>query len=143
MSDTFDLAQMRTELARDEGRRKYPYADTGMKLTVGVGRNLTDRGLRDDEIDYLLANDIHAAAADLDHNLPWWRTLDPVRQRVMLNLCFNMGWGTFSQFARFFSAMNQHRWDDAAVELIASKWHAQVGDRARRLESMIRTGEPA
>ena len=44
-----------------EGRRSHIYTDTVGKLTIGVGRNLTDRGLSDDEIDYLLANDIKIA----------------------------------------------------------------------------------
>jgi len=143
MSDTFDMVQMRAELTRDEGRRKFPYYDQGRKITIGVGRNLDDVGLHDDEIDYLLTNDLHDAAAVLDHNVPWWRLLDPVRQRAMLNLQYNLGWGAFGQFARFFSAMSQHRWDDAAIELISSKWHAQVGDRAKRIEGMVRTGVAA
>lgn len=142
MSDTFDMAQMRAELTRDEGRRRFPYYDTGRKISIGVGRNLDDVGLREDEIDYLLTNDLHDAAAVLDHNVPWWRLLDPVRQRVLLSMQINMGWGAFGQFARFFSAVNQHRWDDAAMEMIASRWAVQVGDRAKRLETMMRTGQP-
>jgi len=114
-----------------------------MRCTIGVGRNIDDNGLREDEIDYLLTNDLHAAMADLDHNLPWWRSLDPVRQRVMANMMFGMGWPTFSQFARFFSAVHQHRWSDAATEMINSRWHNQVGDRALRLEQMMRTGNAA
>ena len=31
------------------------------KLTITVGRNLSDRGLADDEIDYLFANDLVVA----------------------------------------------------------------------------------
>jgi len=142
MSDTFDMSAMRDELTRDEGRRRFPYYDQGSRITVGIGHNLTDNGLNDASIDFVFGEDIHAAAVDLDHNLPWWRTLDPVRQRVLLNLDFNMGWKVFSQFARFFSAVHQQRWDDAAMELIASRWAVQVGERARRLETMMRTGQP-
>ncbi len=50
-------------LTRHEGRRAFPYTDTAGRLTIGVGRNLTDRGLADDEIDLLLANDIALARA--------------------------------------------------------------------------------
>jgi len=142
MSDTFDLAQMRAELTRDEGRRRFLYYDQGNRITGGVGRDLSDVGFRDDEIDLMLDNDISSAAADLDHNIPWWRLLDPVRQRVLCNMCFNLGWPKFSQFARFFSAVNQHRFDDAALEMAASRWAVQVGERARRLETMMRTGQP-
>ena len=142
MSDTFDMAQMRAELTRDEGRRRFPYYDQGNRMTIGVGHDIADVGLNDACIDFILGEDICSAAADLDHNIPWWRLLDPVRQRVLLNMAFNLGWPKFSQFARLFSAVNQHRWDDAALEMIASRWAVQVGDRAKRLETMMRTGQP-
>lgn len=128
------------ELSRDEGRRTHPYLDTANRLSIGVGRNLTDRGVSEAEIDLMLAHDIESAESDLDKNLTWWRGLDPVRQRAMLNLCFNMGWPTFSQFPRFFSAMYQQRWADAAVELSTSKWASEVGARATRIIGMITTG---
>jgi lysozyme len=143
MPDTYDAAALRDELTRDEGRRSRPYYDQGMRTTIGIGRNLSDVGLSDDEILYLLANDVARCEHDLDHNLPWWRTLDPVRQRVLLNMDFNLGWNSFGMFARFFSAVHQHRWDDAALEMLASRWHTQVGDRALRLEAMMRTGKAA
>jgi len=140
MPDTYDAAALRAELSRDEGRRHRPYYDGRMRTTIGVGRNLDDTGVSDSEVDLMLANDIARSERDLDHHLSWWRQLDAVRQRVLLNMAFNMGWPTFSQFARFFSAVHQHRWDDAALEMIASRWHTQVGERALRLEQMMRTG---
>ena len=57
------LAALLRLLTRHEGRRPFPYLDTAGKLTIGVGRNLTDRGLSSAEIDLLLANDIAAARA--------------------------------------------------------------------------------
>jgi lysozyme len=143
MSDSFDLNAMRAELTRDEGRRRFPYYDQGNRMTIGVGHDIADVGLNDACIDFILGEDIHAACADLDHNIAWWRTLDPVRQRVMVGMAFNLGWTKFAQFSRFFSAMHQARWDDAALELIASRWAVQVGDRAKRYEQMVRTGQPA
>lgn len=141
MPDTYDAAALRDELSRDEGRRHKPYYDGRMRTSIGIGRDLDDVGISDAEIDFLFSNDVASCERDLDHNIGWWRTLDPVRQRVMLNLCFNMGWTRFGLFARFFSAVHQHRWDDAALEMIASRWHTQVGDRALRLEAMMRTGK--
>ena len=140
MRDTFNLAAMHDELVRDEGRRHLPYHDTAARLSIGIGRNLTDKGITDAEIDFMFEHDLSDAADDLDRNIAWWRSLDAVRQRVMLNMTYNMGWPSFSMFARFFSAMRQSRWDDAAIEMISSRWATQVGDRAKRLEQMVRTG---
>lgn len=136
------------ELRRDEGVRSKPYKDTVGKISIGAGRNLTDVGLSADEIDYLLANDIDRAVALLDQNAPWWRDLNPVRQRVMVNLCFNMGWGNgksgLSSFKNTLAAIQRSDFKAAAKGLRQSKWAGQVGDRATRLINMMETGsEPS
>ena len=48
-------------LRKHEGVEKYAYKCTADKVTIGVGRNIDKSGgmgLSDDEIDYLLSNDI-------------------------------------------------------------------------------------
>lgn len=137
-----DRARLIAELRRDEGVRPKPYTDTVGKLTVGVGRNLTDVGLSDDEIDYLLGNDIARVEADLDAHAPWWRSLDPVRQRVVANMCFNLGWPRLAKFVNTLGAIRAGQWDRAAVGMLTSKWAEQVGKRAERLSDMMRTGAP-
>ena len=39
----------------------FPYLDTRGKTTIAIGRNLSDRGLADDEIEYLFATDLGIA----------------------------------------------------------------------------------
>ncbi len=132
------------ELRRDEGVRRKPYRCTAGKLSIGAGRNLDDVGLSDDEIDYLLANDITRSVADLDKHLPWWRKLSPVRQRVMVNLCFNMGIGNDTRGLRSFkntlTRIQAGDYDGAARGMAGSKWARQVGARATRLIAMMREG---
>lgn len=128
------------ELRRDEGVRSKPYTDTVGKLTVGAGRNLTDVGLSADEIDYLLANDIERAAQGLDDKLPWWRRLDPVRQRVMINMAFNLGISGLLTFKNTLGFIERGDYAQAARNMLLSKWARQVGARANRLASMMETG---
>ncbi|KAG0310255.1 hypothetical protein BGZ97_012685, partial [Linnemannia gamsii] len=84
------MPKLLSELSRDEGRRLKPYRDTVGKLTIGVGRNLTDVGISESECDMLLENDIARIRAWLDLKLPWWRDMDKVRQRVLINMTFNL-----------------------------------------------------
>ena len=105
-----------------------------------MGRNLRDRGLSDDEIDYLLSNDIDIVVDELDKVMPWWKDLDEVRQRVLCDLVFNLGMPRFSGFKKSISYMKQQMWDQAADELLDSKWARQVGRRAHTLSEMMRTG---
>lgn len=144
-----DIKVLVAELERDEGLRLKPYRDTVGKLTVGVGRNLDDVGLSQDEAEYLLQNDIKRACADLDANLPWWRELDDVRQRVLVNMCFNMGIGSIQagrgllSFGITLLKVKSGDYAGAAAGMLASKWAGQVGGRAKRLADMMRTGVAA
>ena len=127
------------QLRRDEGVRYKPYTDTVGKLTVGVGRNLTDVGLSDDEVDYLLSNDVKRAQDGLAQ-FTWYASLDPVRQGACVNLAFNLGIAGLLHFPHFIAAMAHGDWTAAAGELADSLWAKQVGDRSTRLEQQIVTG---
>jgi lysozyme len=142
MSDAALIAELR----RDEGTVRHAYQDSEGYWTIGVGRLIDKRlggGLSDDEIDYLLRNDIKAKAADLDAHLPWWRGLDAVRGRVLLNMCFNLGITRLLKFKNTLAAIKAKRWSDASKGMLASKWADQVGLRADRLAKMMRTGATA
>lgn len=135
-----ERATLIAELRRDEGVEPFPYTDTVGKLTIGVGRNLTDRGLSDDEIDYLLQNDIDLCIDDLNRGVPWWVTLSPARQRVLINMCFNLGWPRLRGFVRTLSAMRRGDFATAAEGMRLSLWAKQVGARAERLAQMMERG---
>ncbi|WP_175981457.1 glycoside hydrolase family protein [Burkholderia sp. BCC1630] len=135
----YDALKLKAELTRDEDRRYRIYTDTVGKVSGGIGRNLTDKGFRDNEIDLMYQNDIAETEAWLDRNLSWWRSLDPVRQRVLMNMAFNMQ-GKLLGFRNFLAAAQRGDWSKAAAEMLDSLWARQVGDRAKRLASMMRSG---
>lgn len=133
-----DINLMRKELIRDEGLRLKPYKDTVGKTTIGIGRNLDDVGISKDEAYLMLDNDIQRTSDSLDKNLPWWKTLDEVRQRVILNMAYNLGINSLLGFKNTLAAIQAGRYNDAADGMLASKWATQVGDRATRLAKMMR-----
>jgi len=162
----YDRSALRAELSRDEGRRTKPYFDSKGIKTVGVGWNLQANGipaevqailglsLRDLQqaynidyewpeaaIDKLLDIGIARAEAGLDGLLTRWRDMDAVRQRVCLNLCFNMGAKTLSEFKRTLTAIAHGDWEAAARGMSESLWAREVGPRATRLIAMMETGE--
>lgn len=129
------------QLVQHEGERRFPYIDTVGKVSIGIGRNLTDVGISADEESLMYANDLRRAVGDLDRRIPWWRTLDDIRQRVLIDMCFNMGWAGLSMFKNMLLAVRSGHFDDAALAMRSSKWSSQVGHRADRLIEMMRTGE--
>lgn len=137
---TIDREKMKAELTLDEGEKLFPYKCTAGKLTIGIGRNLVDRGITKKEAQFLLDNDITLCIEQLDANLNWWQNLDPVRQRVLVNMCFNLGIKGLMGFTNTLRAVREGRYDDAAEGMLKSKWAGQVGKRAVRLAQMMETG---
>jgi lysozyme len=132
---------IREQLIAHEGLRLKPYRCTAGKLTIGVGRNLEDRGLRSDEALYLLDNDIEDVTTELEMKLPWVRRLDDVRRRVLIDMGFNMGVAGLLKFERTLLSIRQGDYALAAKQMLQSKWAEQVGLRATRLAHMMETGE--
>jgi lysozyme len=130
------------ELERDEGLRLKPYRDTATppRLTIGIGRNLDDVGLSAAEARALCANDIDRAESALSTVVPYWRGLTENRQRVLLNMVFNMGPGKLSKFAKMLKAIEDGDYDRAATEMRTSLWAEQVKDRAKRLADLMAHG---
>src|SRR5439155_14876761 len=139
---TDDRAAIVAGLRRDEGERLKAYRDSVGKWTIGVGRNLDDvgtaplprsvddvkaRGVNEAESAAMLEHDLDRVDADLDRRLPWWRKLDAVRQRVLVNMCFNMGVGSLCGFKNTLTMIEQGRYAGAAAGMLASRWAAQVG----------------
>lgn len=136
---TFDPIALDVELSRDEGRRNRIYTDTVGKVSGGIGRNLTDVGFSDDEIELMYRNDLAKTLAFLDANLAWWRNLDAVRQRVVINMAFNMR-ARLLGFTNTLAAIQTQDWQGAHDGMLDSEWAKQVGDRATRLANMMLTG---
>lgn len=145
--DTFDAAKLLSEMIICEGRIARPYKDTTGHLTIGIGRNL-DNGISDAEIIYLYENDVQTAIDAMDGHIPWWRRLAPNQQRAMINLCFNMGWPTFSGFVHFLADMEAYTTitdpEDRRIELASavnelknSRWWVEVGPRGPMVASLL------
>lgn len=128
-------------LIRHEGKVNKPYYDTVGKLTIGIGRNLDDRGLSDSEVMFLFQNDLKQHTDELERAYPWVKTLDPVRRAVLIDMCFNLGLHRLSKFINTLMHVRNGDYEKAASAMLQSKWATQVGNRAKRLSEMMKTGE--
>ena len=118
-----------------------PYFDSVSKITIGVGRNLSDNGISEAEAMSLLANDIAIAVNSLQTTFPWTSGLDDVRKAALVNMTFNLGIGGLAGFRKFLAAMQAGDWTTAKTDMLQSKWAEQVGARAQRLALQIELGE--
>ena len=176
----FDHSQRTTEeQARENRKMKYNrealidqlILHEGMKLqvyqdhlgidTIGVGRNLEDRGVTDGELAFmnmlkaeiyeqgitetharfLLANDIDIVEKELSNAHPCISGIGDVRIRVLLDMGFNLGVPRLNKFKNMWKAVHDRDFSLAAVEMLDSRWASQVGQRAVRLSNAMRDGE--
>jgi len=128
------------QLELHEGIRLKPYKDTVGKLTIGIGRNLDDVGLSKAEAYYLAQNDIRRRINRLE-KFEWYRNLDEIRKKVIIDMAFNLGMGGLLSFKNMIKAIKLNDFPTAAAEMLNSKWANQVGVRAKRLSKMMKTGQ--
>jgi lysozyme len=137
----YDITALEDQLIDHEGLELKPYRCTAEKLTIGVGRNIEDRGITEDEARYLLKNDIKIVEDELLEKKPVVAGLDAVRQRVLVDMGFNLGIPTLLKFQNMWAAIEEEDFETAAEEAMDSRWAKQVGRRAERLCQAMATGE--
>ncbi|OGG93575.1 MAG: hypothetical protein A2508_10320 [Candidatus Lambdaproteobacteria bacterium RIFOXYD12_FULL_49_8] len=129
---------LKRDLLRFEGLRLKPYLCPAGKLTLGVGRNLEDCGISQEEAEYLLENDLNRVLSELESQLNWFGQLPGEAQEVLANMAFNLGIHGLMGFNKTLEAFKQHDWKNAAKEMQDSLWARQTGPRALELASKIR-----
>jgi lysozyme len=136
------MNRIKAQLVRHEGLRLKPYLCTAGKLTIGIGRNLEDRGISQKEAYAMLEQDIVDCEQRLIDEIPQIYTkLDEVRQSVLLNMCFNLGIKGLLEFKNTLAFIDAGDWERAANGMLASKWAKQVGMRAIELSELMRKGK--
>lgn len=135
------MSKILEQLKRHEGYRTHFYRCSSGLATIGVGRCIEEGslGLSDDEILYLLQNDVARCKREL-LAFSWFMDLDQVRQDAMVNLLFNLGMTRLMGFRNALAAMERSDFQTAADEFMDSRWATQVGNRADEVCEMIRTG---
>tara|TARA_B100000287_G_scaffold21671_1_gene21361 strand:+ start:276 stop:821 length:546 start_codon:yes stop_codon:yes gene_type:complete len=149
------------QLILHEGMELQVYKDHLGIDTIGVGRNLEDRGVTDGELAFmnmlkaeiyeqgitetharfLLANDIDIVEKELSNAHPCISGIGDVRIRVLLDMGFNLGVPRLNKFKNMWKAVHDRDFSLAAVEMLDSRWASQVGQRAIRLANAMRDGE--
>ena len=150
------------KLIAHEGLRLQVYQDTLGIDTIGIGRNLEDRGITKEELDwmdipnmdavyeygiteadamYLAKNDVQIVEEELVRAHPCVDKLDAVRQLVLVDMAFNMGVPRLSKFKKMWAAVHENKFDIAAKEMLDSRWAIQVKSRSTKLAHAMHHGE--
>ena len=141
-----DLIEM---LKRHEGEvvtngRHVLYKCSAGYWTLGIGRNVDVNGglgLSEDEVNYLLENDIERVIKELSTEFGWFADLDDVRRDAMIDISFNLGATRLRKFVLALDAMERAEYKTASEEFLDSDWSRTVKGRSIELAKMIATGE--
>lgn len=141
-------------LKKHEGCRYEPYLCRSGKWTWGYGRNVDNNPLDIDETVFVLAHIGEPAAIAeyllnrdivrvVDHLriMSWWNTLNDNRKAALIDIVYNIGFGSFLQFKKTIYALAAGDFERAAAEVLDSLWSRQVGKRSSTIAHIIRTGE--
>ncbi len=127
-------------IKQHEGLRLKAYQDTEGVWTIGYGTNLQVL-----QIGFGLAEDwlvqAIAASEDAARSIPLFAGLSSVRRDVITEMVYNLGLAGVLRFSNMWKAIGEEDWEGAAKEMLDSKWHRQVGQRARLLAGRMRQGK--
>ena len=157
----YDKEDLIKQIAHHEGVVLTVYKDSLGIDTIGIGRNLEHRGIADlelahmektmseiykngitEEDAYFLAHrDIEIVEDELLTSHTVVKELDAIRQRVLVDMAFNMGIPRLNKFFRMWNAINKRAYEDAAIEMLDSLWARQVKSRSDNLAYAMKHGE--
>lgn len=130
--------KLKTQLIKHEKCENFPYTDTKGKITIGIGRNLTDRGVSNECIDGWFDEDANGTYKQLSQKYPWFSELSINRQIALIDMCW-FGIKKFEEFKKTIAALAVHNYPVAAHEIINSEYRHQVGQRAFDIAHTILT----
>lgn len=133
-----NLTQIENMLLIDEGMELFPYKCTANKWTIGVGRNIEEKGISKAEAMFMLKNDIRECYLDLQKIFEGFHKFPEQIQYVLINMRFQLGQGGFRSFKNMIHAFKHSHYKQAALEMQNSKWHRQTTKRANRLINIVK-----
>ena len=139
---------LREQLADDEGCKYEIYLDHLALPTFGIGHLIKDADpehgqpvgtpVSEERVRQAFDLDILVTIEDCHRLYNDFDDLPEEAQLVIANMCFNLGYTRLSKFKGMKSGVDDRDWHRAADEMVDSRWHDQVPNRAKRLVKRIR-----
>ena len=143
-----DLAVLREQIEADEGCKYEIYLDHLGLPTFGIGHLVTEAdeeynqpvgtNITANRVAECFNTDVGTVLEDCERLYPDFDSLPEEVQLIIANMMFNMGYPRLSKFKGMKAGVDARDWQQAADEMVASKWYRQVTNRAERLVSRMR-----
>ena len=143
-----DVQMLREQLEIDEGVVHEIYLDHLGYPPFGIGHLVKesapeagwDVGTAGTESRCIKAfeSDIESVLSDCYKLYEDFDDLPEEAQQIIANMMFNLGYPRLSKFKGMKRGVDSQDWNQAADEMVDSRWYRQVGARAERLEARMR-----
>ena len=143
-----DLEVLREQIEADEGCKYEIYLDHLGLPTFGIGHLVTESDeeynqpvgttITADRVAECFNKDVRTVLEDCEKLYPDFDSLPEEVQLIIANMMFNMGYPRLSKFKGMKAGVDARDWQQAADEMVDSKWYRQVTNRAERLVQRMR-----
>jgi len=143
-----DVEKLRKQLEIDEGVVHEIYLDHLGLPTFGIGHLVLESDpehgkevgtpVDEDRCIEAFESDLKSVLSDCSILYPDFDGLPEEAQQIIANMMFNMGRPRLTKFKMMKAAVDERKWNDAADQMVDSRWYAQVGKRAERLVDRMR-----
>jgi lysozyme len=132
------------QIETDEGRRNKSYVDTEGHLTAGIGHLLTQEEKKlypkgavvpEVVVDEWYTKDLEEARIDASN---FYVSDKGEVNNILQNMAFNLGSSRLGGFKKLKKALVEEDYEEAADQMLDSKWSGQVKGRATRLANRMR-----
>lgn len=144
-----NLQKLQQQLIEDEGCVYEIYLDHLGLPTFGIGHLVKES---DDEkflpvgtpvsksrVNECFEEDTNSAVKECEKLFDDFPNLPEKIQLAIVNMMFNLGYPRLSGFKKMIKAVNNKDWEEAANQMVDSKWYNQVPNRAKRLVKEVRS----
>jgi len=145
-----DIELCKAEIKRHEGEVLEIYMDSLGYKTLGVGHLCQPN---DPEYDWEVGTPVTQKVVDMYYEDDFkkhymeaihvfgsqqeFNNLPEIIQRVLVNMCFNLGGSRLSKFRNMLKACREHNWKEMSVQMQDSRWYRQVGRRSKELQQAV------
>ena len=143
-----DIEKLREQLKIDEGCVYELYNDHLGFATFGIGHLVIESDpengqeigtpVSESRVIEAFEQDVQTVLSDCAILYPDFDELPEEAQQIIANMMFNLGRPRLSAFKGMKAGVDSSDWNEAADQMVDSRWYRQVGARAERLVERMR-----
>lgn len=141
-----DYEEIKARIKKYEGFVPKMYLDSLGKATIGYGHLITEKDNFQEGVEYskeeleeVFNQDFNKAVDGANELTSQLSLVLATVKGVIIEMVFQLGKTGVSKFKKFFIALENQDYNEAANQMIDSNWHKQTPKRCEELSNVIRS----